>query len=121
MLEVSVRLPIMICVAMGIWQNVSAADAARGGELYVACQACHSGTSGAVGPALDHIAGRKAGTLAVFRYSNALKSSDITWSEGTLTEFLLSPQSLIPGNRMAYEGIGNRADAADLAAFLISR
>ena len=62
--------------------------------------------------------GRKAGTLADFRYSPALKRSGITWTAQTLDAYLADPQKAVPANRMPYAGLADASDRADLIAYL---
>ncbi len=61
---------------------------------------------------------RKAGELADFRYSPALKRSGITWTAQTLDTFIADPQKTVPANRMPYAGMPDAADRADLIAYL---
>ena len=99
----------------------SAGDPEHGGALFRACAACHSLERGRnmTGPSLAGVWGRKAGTLDSFeRYSPALKSSGIVWSEKSLDPWLKSPQTVVPGNRMTFPGIPDAKDRADLIAFL---
>ena len=95
-------------------------DAARGEQRFVECAACHSFERGVnnVGPTLAGVVGRKAGELADFRYSAAMKRSGITWTAQTLDEFLADPQHVVPANRMPYAGMTEAADRADLIAYL---
>ena len=69
-------------------------DAARGEKKFEECAACHKieRSEDSVGPSLHGMFGRKAGTLADFRYSPALKRSGITWSAQTLDAYLADPQ-----------------------------
>jgi hypothetical protein len=63
--------------------------------------------------------GRKAGTLASFpRYSEALKSSGVTWGESALDVWLAKPEAFIPGSRMVFPGIRDAQDRADIIAYL---
>jgi cytochrome c2 len=96
-------------------------DPARGEQRFVDCAACHAPQPGVanVGPSLQGVFGRKAATLADFRYSPALKRSGITWTPETLDTFLADPQKAVPNNRMPYAGMPNAADRADLIAFLL--
>ena len=71
-----------------------------------------------VGPSLHGVFGRKAGTLADFRYSPAMKRSGITWSAQTIDTFLTDPQKAVPGNRMPYAGLADASDRADLIVYL---
>jgi len=94
---------------------------ARGELRFTDCAACHAPQPGVanVGPSLTGVFGRKAGTLADFRYSPALKRSGITWTPETLDIFLADPQKAVPNNRMPYAGMPDAADRADLIAFLL--
>jgi cytochrome c len=95
-------------------------DAARGEARFKECAACHRLDAGAneVGPSLHGIFARKAGELADFRYSPAMKRSRITWSAETVEKYIADPQALIPANRMPYAGMSNASDRADLIAYL---
>jgi cytochrome c len=95
-------------------------DATRGEARFKECAACHKLDAGAseVGPSLHGLFSRKAGELADFRYSPAMKRSGITWTAETLDKYIADPQAFIPANRMPYAGISNAADRADLIASL---
>jgi cytochrome c len=96
-------------------------DPARGEARFQECAACHKLDSGAneVGPTLHGIFTRKAGELADFRFSPAMKRSGIVWTPETLDKYLADPQGLIPANRMPYAGMADARDRADLIAYLI--
>lgn len=95
-------------------------DLARGEARFQECAACHRLEAGAneVGPSLHGIFTRKAGELADFRYSPAMKRSGIIWTAETVEKYIADPQGLIPTNRMPYAGMANAADRADLIAYL---
>jgi cytochrome c len=95
-------------------------DAKRGEKAFDECRACHSTEAGvnAVGPTLRGVAGRKAGALEDFRYSPAIKRSDITWTRQTLDAFLEDPQKTIPANRMPYSGMPDAKNRADVVEYL---
>jgi len=79
----------------------------RMGEFRV-CTACHSIEPGRhfTGPSLAKLFGRKAGTVPDFqRYSDALKRSEVTWTEQTLDQWLRNPAAFIPGNGMVFPGV----------------
>jgi cytochrome c len=96
-----------------------AQDAEHGKNIFKACAACHATDhANRVGPGLEGIVGRKAGTAPGFRYSDAMKNSGIVWDEKTLAPYLESPQKEVPGNRMAYTGLKNPTDRTDLVAYL---
>jgi cytochrome c len=95
-------------------------DPVRGEARFQDCAACHRLGAGvnAVGPSLHGIFTRKAGELADFRYSPAMKRSGIVWTPETLNTFISDPQALVPANRMPYAGMANAGDRADLIAYL---
>lgn len=95
-------------------------DAARGEKRFEECASCHSVAAGenGVGPTLHGIFNRKAASLEDFRYSPAMRNSGITWTLETLDNFIDDPQKAVPGNRMAYAGLPDAADRADLISYL---
>jgi cytochrome c len=96
-------------------------DAGRGERMYRACAACHSlePNRNMTGPSLAEVWNRKAGSLPSFpRYSPALKSSGIVWTDDTLDEWIKDPQHFIPGNTMTFAGVKDGRQRADLLAFL---
>jgi len=99
--------------------SASAADLARGQELYAQCLACHSldGENG-VGPTLRGVIGRRAGAVAEFRYSPAMRRATLVWDAASLERFLEDPQALVRGNRMPFAGLEAAQDRADIAAYL---
>ena len=85
------------------------------------CQICHAldeAGGNRVGPNLHGIFGRKAGTVAGFNSSDAIKNSGIVWDDGTLAKFLRDPKEAVPGNRMSFPGIADDAVLHDLVQAL---
>src|SRR5262249_11733420 len=98
-----------------------AADAGAGQAIFARCKICHSIESGGaniVGPNLHGVFGRKAGSLDAFAYSEAMKQSGIVWDDETLTKYVKSPKDVVPGGKMAFPGIKDDAQLADLLAYL---
>jgi cytochrome c2 len=95
-------------------------DAARGEKRFEECATCHTTERGVnnVGPSLFGLFGRKAGEIADFRYSPAMKRSGITWSPQAVDTFIADPQKEVPGNRMPFAGMPDAGDRADLIAYL---
>ena len=95
-------------------------DPARGEKLYEDCVACHpiERSVHGIGPTLYGILGRKAGGIADYCYSRALRDSGITWTAEILDTFIAEPQAAVPANRMPYAGMPDAADRADLIAYL---
>ena len=96
----------------------------EGEEVFKACRACHQvgpTAKNALGPVLNGILGRKAGTIEGFNYSPAnLKAGEDgwVWTEANLTKYLENPRTAMPGNRMAFAGVKDEQDRLDLVAYL---
>ena len=87
------------------------------------CRTCHTVKDGdnRAGPNLHNVVGRKAGSVANFPYSQAMKSSDIVWDERTLLHFIEDPEAVVSGNGMKpYTGVRSPEDRAAIVAFLKS-
>ena len=96
-----------------------AQDAEHGKIIFKPCAACHATNhADGVGPGLEGIIGRKAGSVPGFRYSDAMKKSGIVWDAKILDAYLESPQKVVPGNRMPYAGLKDLTDRADLVGYL---
>ena len=80
--------------------------------------ACHALAFDRVGPHHCGLLGRRAGSVAGFNYSAAMKKMGITWSEKTLDRFLTKPLKMVPGTAMTYDGVADPKDRADLIAYL---
>src|SRR6204780_163828 len=99
----------------------SAQDAAAGENVFAKCKVCHQigeGAKNAVGPVLNGIVGRKAGTYADYAYSDANKNSGITWDEATLKEYLKNPRAKVPGTKMIFPGLPKDEDISNVIAYL---
>ena len=100
------------------------ADLERGGTLYRECKRCHQiglGAENRIGPHLNDLFGRQAGSLGDFRYSSAMKTrgaDGLVWTEATLDTFLANPRDTVPRSRMSFAGMAAAADRADLVAWL---
>jgi cytochrome c len=92
----------------------------HGKALYEQCVACHSlePDMNGIGPTLNGVFGRRAGTLSNFRYSPALRRSAIVWDAKTLDEFVQNPQQSVPANRMPYSGMKAAEDRTALIDYL---
>ena len=98
--------------------TAQAADAARGKELYESrCGGCHSLDQDRIGPRHRGVIGRRAGTVADFDYSPALRAARIVWNAQTLDAWLADPERLVPGQRMNYR-VPDASDRSDVIGFL---
>lgn len=97
---------------------LAAGDAAHGQQIYESrCVACHSPDANRVGPMHRGVYGRKAGSVAGYNYSTAVKNSAVVWNEQTLDQWLTNPQAFIPGQKMNFK-VANAQDRADVIAYL---
>lgn len=98
-----------------------AQDVDAGKLSYNKCRPCHQVGENArnlVGPELNGLIGRKAGSVEGFNYSDANKNSGITWDEATFKEYIANPRAKVPGTKMAFAGIKNEAEINNLLAYL---
>ena len=98
-----------------------AQDAAAGEAVFRQCRACHAigpGARNLVGPELNGLDGRKAGSVEGFAYSDANKNSGLTWDEAVFKDYIANPLAKIPGTKMQFVGEKNPKNAADLWAYL---
>ena len=96
-------------------------DPAAGKTAFNQCRACHQvgpEAKNSVGPILNGVVGRKAGEEPGYNYSDANKSSGLTWDEATLREYLKNPRAKVPGTKMVFPGITREKQLEDLLAYL---
>jgi cytochrome c len=98
-----------------------AQDAAAGEKVFGVCKMCHQigeNAKNAVGPVLNGVIGRKAGSYPGYSYSDANKNSGITWDEATFRDYIKDPKAKIPGTKMVYAGLKDEQKVNDLVAYL---
>ena len=105
-------------------QDRQGADVASGQLAFNnACRTCHSVKEGdnRLGPNLHKIVGRKAGSLANYGYSAAMKDADFVWDKGKLDQFITDPDAVVRDNRMKpYGGLASADTRAKVIAYLES-
>src|SRR6516225_5926773 len=114
-----------LVVAAALVANSSVAgmaqDAQRGKTVFNVCLACHAigpDAQNKIGPELNGLDGRKAGTVPNFAYSDANKNSGIVWNEATFEEYIKNPAAKVPGTKMIFPGIKNDQQVKDLWAYV---
>lgn len=101
-----------------------AEDLEKGAQSFRKCRACHDigpNAANKVGPALNGVFGRTAAAHPGFNYSDAMKTAGarrLVWNDETLNGYLESPGTYLPKNKMAFKGITDEAERADLIAYL---
>ena len=102
----------------------AAADADDGEQVFKKCRACHQigdGAKNAVGPMLNGIVGRPAGSVEGYNYSKANKeagAAGLVWTEEKLDEYLKNPKAFMPKNKMAFAGLKDDKDREDVIDYL---
>lgn len=89
---------------------------------FAQCQSCHSATPGenGIGPSLAGVFGTKAAEVPGYDFSEAMKTSGLTWDEPTLERYLEAPQTVVPGTKMTFPGLKDAAKRAATIAYLKS-
>lgn len=126
------RAPALTALAalfsLGLFAPAQAQDdqIAAGEKVFKKCAACHAigeGATNRVGPELNGLIGRTAGTAPGFTYSDAMKaagSGGLVWSSETLHTYLESPKTMIPGNKMTFAGLKKPEDRDAVIAYITS-
>lgn len=98
-----------------------AQDVAAGEQAFKKCLPCHSigpGAKNKVGPELNGLDGRRAGTAPDYSYSAANKNSGITWNKDTFAKYIKDPRAAIPGTKMIFPGVKNDKEIDNLWAYI---
>ncbi len=116
---------VLAAVAFATAGAARAADVTAGAATFATyCTSCHSADApplNKMGPSLLGVVGRKAGSLAGFNYSPAMKAYRKTWTPAVLDAYLTNPQGVVPGAAMTFRGLGDPAARANVIAYLATR
>jgi len=87
---------------------------------FMQCRSCHSSVPGqhGVGPSLAGVFGTRAGDIAGYTFSDALKKSALTWDEATLDKWIEAPSRLVPGTKMIYPGQPDPAKRREIVEYI---
>lgn len=109
---------ILIATSTGVGL---AQDAEKGAVVFKQCQVCHSigpGAKNKIGPELNGLDGRRAGTVPNYDYSDANKRSGIVWNEENVKEYVKYPRAFVRGTKMVFPGLKNQQQVNDLWAYV---
>ena len=96
----------------------NAGDPIRGKDLFEKrCGGCHSLDTDKEGPRLRNVYGRKAGSIASFKYSGGLKGAPVTWDQASLEKWLTNTESVVPDNDMDFH-VPKTDERADIIEYL---
>ncbi|MER9119058.1 cytochrome c family protein [Mesorhizobium sp. M0954] len=112
-----------VSVATFVTTQSQAQDVAAGEKVFAKCKVCHVADKdqNKVGPSLNGVIGRTAGTHPGFSYSKAMTEagkSGVKWDEATLTTYLRDPRAMVKGTKMAFVGLKKDEDIANVIAYL---
>jgi len=95
-------------------------EAAAGEKTFMQCASCHVVEPGVnrVGPSLAGIVGRAAGSIDGYNYTEANANSGITWTPEKMFQYLEDPRRVVPGTKMAFAGLKDGQDRANVIAYL---
>jgi cytochrome c len=115
---------LALVAALGLVVSTGAAlaqDVAAGETSFRKCAPCHSigpDATNKVGPVLNGLNGRPAGSVDGFNYSDANKGSGITWGEAVFKEYVTDPRAKVPGTKMVFAGIKSEKERNDLWSYV---
>jgi len=121
------RLLSALTAMLFVGQPLQAAtdgDAERGKALFKNCVACHKvgdSAKNGVGPNLNFLFGRVAGSVEGARYSGTMVqmgAEGLIWTSETLDAFIENPRDLVERTRMSFRGVKDPRDRTDILAYL---
>jgi cytochrome c len=113
-----VALPFWSSAASVVQTESEKGDAKRGQEVFEKrCAGCHSLDEDKEGPRLRGIFGKKAGSVSTFKYSDALKASNVTWDAPSLDQWMADPEKIIPNSDMFFR-VPQARERTDVIAYL---
>jgi cytochrome c len=90
---------------------------------FAVCATCHSvkkGERSGFGPNLYGVAGSRAGAVAGYGFSPAMKNSKVIWNRDALDRFIGAPQTVVPGTKMAFPGVKDAAKRKAIVDYLMA-
>jgi len=117
-MRILIRAVAIIAASAGA---AAAQDAQKGEQVFAVCRPCHAigpDAANMLGPELNGLDGRHAGSVPGYSYSDANKNSGIVWNQSTFTRYIQNPQAMVPGTKMFFVGIKDQQQIKDLWAYL---
>lgn len=116
-----ISVSVAIFSACGV--NAQEGDATAGATVFNKCKACHNADTdkNKVGPSLNGVIGRVAGTHAGFKYSKAMVEAGeagLKWDEASLRDYLHDPRAKVKGTKMVFAGLKDETEISNLLAYL---
>lgn len=114
----------LVVSALAVVTPAYASDVEAGEKVFKRCGSCHAVGEGAknkVGPELNELYGRVAGSLPDYKYSKAMieaGQAGLVWTPDTLGPYLEKPKEHVPGTKMSFPGLPNEKDIENVLAYL---
>ena len=112
----------LAAAAAGVTAGLPGDAAAQDGQALFRrqCATCHATEAGQnkIGPSLHAIAGAKAAAVPGFEFSDAMKASNLTWTDDNLAKYLADPKGTVPDGKMVYAGMKNPDDVKAVIDYL---
>jgi cytochrome c len=116
------RLALVAAVGLVVSTGAALAQDVAAGETsfrkYAPCHSIGPDATNKVGPVLNGLNGRPAGSVDGFNYSDANKGSGITWGEAVFKEYIKDPRAKVPGTKMVFAGIKSEKELGDLWSYV---
>ena len=100
---------------------LASANVADGKKIFKKCAACHSiakDGGNKIGPSLWGVLGRKAGSVADYKYSKAMTAYGKPWSFEEMNGFLTKPKDWLKGTKMSFVGLKKETDRAAVILYM---
>ena len=122
----------ILAVAAAVALSLSAGAALAQGDVdagkseFKKCAACHAvgeGATNRVGPVLNDVFGRVAGTYEGYKFSKAMVdagAAGLIWTPETMIEFLTKPKDFVKGTKMTFAGMKDETAIKNLEAYLLT-
>jgi cytochrome c len=121
-LKVKVVGVIVASVTLASTGYAAAQDSAKGEQIFKQCMVCHrvgDGAKNLIGPVLNNVIGRQAGTYEAFRYSGLMKAAGengLVWSEDLIVQYIADPSTFLK-KYLADKGKADLATGSSLMTF----
>lgn len=122
-LRLQQTIPVVLVLFLVV--PASAQDIDAGKRVFARCAACHNveTATNKLGPHLQDVVGRTAGSLEGYSYSKAMTdagAAGLVWDEATIGEYLTNPKASVPGTKMAFAGLRRPEEIRDVIAYIES-
>lgn len=118
-----ILISLLLVFVSALETTAEEGDVTAGAVVFKKCATCHvvDTDKNKVGPSLNGLFGRKAGTHPDFRYSPAMQAAGeggLVWDDATLRDYLHNPRKKVKGTKMVFPGLKDDTDITNVVAYL---